>query len=186
MIRRAGEHGVKEVVIGMAHRGRLNVLVNTLGKPPRKLFDEFEGKFEHADDDRAHTGDVKYHMGFSRRRRHARRPGAPRARLQSLAPGDRRPGGRRLACVRARPAAATSERKQVLPVLMHGDAAFAGQGVVMELFQMSQARGFARRRHACTSSSTTRSASPPAPPTTRARRCTAPTWPRWSARRCCT
>ncbi len=49
----------------MAHRGRLNVLVNTLGKNPRKLFDEFEGKFEHAHDDRAHTGDVKYHMGFS-------------------------------------------------------------------------------------------------------------------------
>ncbi|NEK65799.1 MAG: hypothetical protein G3W67_25920, partial [Xanthomonas perforans] len=48
-----------------AHRGRLNVLVNTLGKNPRKLFDEFEGKFEHAHDDRAHTGDVKYHMGFS-------------------------------------------------------------------------------------------------------------------------
>jgi 2-oxoglutarate dehydrogenase E1 component len=47
MIRRAGSEGVKDVVIGMAHRGRLNVLVNTLGKPPRKLFDEFEGKFEH-------------------------------------------------------------------------------------------------------------------------------------------
>ena len=49
MIRRGGEHGVKDIVIGMAHRGRLNVLVNTLGKPPRKLFDEFEGKFDHAD-----------------------------------------------------------------------------------------------------------------------------------------
>ena len=47
MIRRAGSDGVKDVVIGMAHRGRLNVLINTLGKPPRKLFDEFEGKFDH-------------------------------------------------------------------------------------------------------------------------------------------
>src|SRR3546814_20210056 len=57
--------GVKDIVIGMAHRGRLNVLVNTLGKSPRKLFDEFESKFEHTETDRAHTGDVKYHMGFS-------------------------------------------------------------------------------------------------------------------------
>ena len=65
MLRRAGAHGVKDTVVGMAHRGRLNVLVNTLGKPPRKLFDEFEGKFEHHHSDRAHTGDVKYHMGFS-------------------------------------------------------------------------------------------------------------------------
>src|SRR5690606_33814972 len=62
-IRRAGEQGGQEVVIGMAHRGRLNVLVNTLGKPPRKLFDEFEGKFEH--NELAHAGDVKYHMGYS-------------------------------------------------------------------------------------------------------------------------
>ncbi|MGE8217925.1 MAG: 2-oxoglutarate dehydrogenase E1 subunit family protein, partial [Stenotrophomonas maltophilia] len=63
IIRDAGKDGVKDVVIGMAHRGRLNVLVNTLGKSPRKLFDEFEGKFEH--DDHASAGDVKYHMGFS-------------------------------------------------------------------------------------------------------------------------
>src|SRR5690606_11675081 len=63
VIHRAGEGGVKDIVIGMAHRGRLNVLVNTLGKNPRRLFDEFEGKFEY--DPRAHAGDVKYHMGFS-------------------------------------------------------------------------------------------------------------------------
>ena len=61
---RRGEAGVKDVVLGMAQRGRLNVLIKTLGKSPRKLFDEFEGKFEHAaDDGRAHTGDVKYHVG---------------------------------------------------------------------------------------------------------------------------
>src|SRR5690606_22644109 len=65
LIRRGGRDGVKEVVMGMAHRGRLNVLVNTLGKPPRKLFDEFEGKFERNSGVLAHTGDVKYHMGFS-------------------------------------------------------------------------------------------------------------------------
>src|SRR3546814_9192957 len=62
--RAAGDNGVKELVVGMGHRGRLNVLVNILGKPPKTLFDEFEGKFEHPDDP-AHSGDVKYHMGFS-------------------------------------------------------------------------------------------------------------------------
>jgi 2-oxoglutarate dehydrogenase E1 component len=61
MIRRGGEHGVKDVVMGMAHRGRLNVLVNILGKPPRKLFDEFEGKQV----EQLPMGDVKYHQGFS-------------------------------------------------------------------------------------------------------------------------
>src|SRR5690606_32590531 len=61
LVRRGGSAGVKDVVIGMAHRGRLNVLVNTLGKPPQKLFAEFEGKFEH-NHDPAHSGDVKYHM----------------------------------------------------------------------------------------------------------------------------
>ncbi len=141
-IRRAGEAGVKEIVIGMAHRGRLNVLVNVLGKPPQKLFAEFEGKFEHIDDP-AHSGDVKYHMGFSAdvatpngggvHLALAFNPshleivdpvvaGSVRARQQHRDDGD---------------------RSQVLPVLIHGDAAFAGQGVVMELLQMSQARGFA-------------------------------------------
>ncbi|HZW51411.1 MAG TPA: 2-oxoglutarate dehydrogenase E1 component, partial [Rudaea sp.] len=62
IVRRGGEDGVRDMVIGMAHRGRLNVLVNTLGKAPQKLFAEFEGKFEHVDDP-AHSGDVKYHMG---------------------------------------------------------------------------------------------------------------------------
>ncbi|WP_147652358.1 2-oxoglutarate dehydrogenase E1 component [Vulcaniibacterium gelatinicum] len=142
MIRRAGEQGVKEVVMGMAHRGRLNVLVNTLGKPPRKLFDEFEGKFEHAHDDRAHTGDVKYHMGFSA---DVATPGGPVHLALAFNPSHLEivdpvvAGSARSRQLRR----GDSERKAVLPVLMHGDAAFAGQGVVMELFQMSQARGFA-------------------------------------------
>ncbi len=143
MIGRAGNAGVKDIVVGMAHRGRLNVLINTLGKSPRKLFDEFEGKFDHAKrEDRAHTGDVKYHMGFSADLATSGGPvhlalafnpshleivdpvvtGSVRSRQQRR--GDK-------------------QRKQVLPIVMHGDAAFAGQGVVMELFQMSQARGFA-------------------------------------------
>ncbi len=140
VIRRAGSDGVKDVVLGMAHRGRLNVLVNTLGKPPRKLFDEFEGKFEH--DEHAHAGDVKYHMGFSA---DIATPGGPvhlalafnPSHLEIVDPVV-------VGSVRSRQhRRGDKARKQVLPVLMHGDAAFAGQGVVMELFQMSQARGFA-------------------------------------------
>lgn len=142
MIRRGGEQGVKEVVMGMAHRGRLNVLVNTLGKPPRRLFDEFEGKFEHDENDLAHTGDVKYHMGFSA---DVATPGGPvhlalafnPSHLEIVDPVV-------VGSVRSRQLRrGDKDRKTVLPVLMHGDAAFAGQGVVMELFQMSQARGFA-------------------------------------------
>ncbi|WP_454830590.1 2-oxoglutarate dehydrogenase E1 component [Pseudoxanthomonas wuyuanensis] len=140
MIRRAGEGQVKDIVVGMAHRGRLNVLVNTLGKSPRKLFDEFEGKFEH--DHLAHAGDVKYHMGFSA---DIATPGGPvhlalafnPSHLEIVDPvvvGSARSRQERRG---------DSDRKAVLPIIMHGDAAFAGQGVVMELFQMSQARGFA-------------------------------------------
>ena len=140
MIRRAGSDGVKDVVLGMAHRGRLNVLVNTLGKPPRKLFDEFEGKFEH--DEHAHAGDVKYHMGFSA---DIATPGGPVHLALAFNPShleivDPVVTG----SVRSRQLRRGDQtRRQVVPILMHGDAAFAGQGVVMELFQMSQARGFA-------------------------------------------
>ncbi|MBS0215686.1 MAG: 2-oxoglutarate dehydrogenase E1 component [Proteobacteria bacterium] len=141
LIRRSGSQGAKEMVIGMAHRGRLNVLVNTLGKPPRVLFNEFEGKFEHNDDDHAHTGDVKYHMGFSA---DIGTPGGPvhvalafnPSHLEIVNPvvdGSVRSRQRRYD---------DKTRKHVLPVLLHGDAAFAGQGVGMELLQMSQARGF--------------------------------------------
>jgi 2-oxoglutarate dehydrogenase E1 component len=139
MIRRAGSGGVKEVVMGMAHRGRLNVLVNTLGKSPRKLFDEFEGKFEH--DERAHAGDVKYHMGFSA---DIATPGGAVHLALAFNPSHLEIVDPVVAgSVRSRQLRrGDSERRTVLPILMHGDAAFAGQGVVMELFQMSQARGF--------------------------------------------
>ncbi|HZH44558.1 MAG TPA: 2-oxoglutarate dehydrogenase E1 component [Lysobacter sp.] len=142
LIHRAGEQGVKEVVMGMAHRGRLNVLVNTLGKPPRKLFDEFEGKFEHIADDRPHTGDVKYHMGFSA---DVATPAGPVHLALAFNPSHLEIVDPVVAgSVRSRQTRrGENGRAQVLPVLMHGDAAFAGQGVVMELFQMSQARGFA-------------------------------------------
>jgi 2-oxoglutarate dehydrogenase E1 component len=137
VIRRAGEHGVQEVVIGMAHRGRLNVLVNTLGKAPSELFEEFEGK--HADD--LPAGDVKYHQGFSS---DVSTPGGPvhlslafnPSHLEIVNP------------VVEGSAKARMERrgdrqgKEVLPVLVHGDAAFAGQGVVMETLNLAQTRGY--------------------------------------------
>ncbi|MGQ4584198.1 2-oxoglutarate dehydrogenase E1 component [Lysobacter sp. F60174L2] len=141
-IRRAGEQGVKDVVIGMAHRGRLNVLVNILGKPPRKLFDEFEGKFESVQHDFAHTGDVKYHLGFSA---DVATPGGPVHLALAFNPSHLEIVDPVVAgSVRSRQDRRGKDgRGQVLPILMHGDAAFAGQGVVMELLQMSQARGFA-------------------------------------------
>ncbi|MGY0504350.1 2-oxoglutarate dehydrogenase E1 component [Luteimonas sp. e5] len=139
VIDRAGRDGVKDVVIGMAHRGRLNVLVNTLGKPPRMLFDEFEGKIEA--DSRAHEGDVKYHMGFSA---DVVTGGGPVHLALAFNPSHLEIVDPVVAgSVRSRQERRRDEaRKQVLPILIHGDAAFAGQGVVMELFQMSQARGF--------------------------------------------
>ncbi|KRG70660.1 2-oxoglutarate dehydrogenase E1 component [Pseudoxanthomonas dokdonensis] len=141
VIRRAGQTTVKDIVVGMAHRGRLNVLVNTLGKSPRKLFDEFEGKFEH-DNDLAHAGDVKYHMGFSA---DIATPGGPVHTALAFNPSHLEIVDPVVAgSVRSRQERrGDTERKAVLPIIMHGDAAFAGQGVVMELFQMSQARGFA-------------------------------------------
>lgn len=140
VVRHSGMDKVKDIVIGMAHRGRLNVLVNTLGKNPRKLFDEFEGKFEQ--DERAHAGDVKYHMGFSA---DIATPGAPVHLALAFNPSHLEIVNPVVAgSVRSRQERrGDNERKRVLPILIHGDAAFAGQGVVMELLQMSQARGFA-------------------------------------------
>ncbi|UGB36895.1 2-oxoglutarate dehydrogenase E1 component [Frateuria soli] len=137
----AGDNGVKDMVIGMAHRGRLNVLVNILGKPPKTLFNEFEGKFEHPDDP-AHSGDVKYHMGFSADVRTPDGNGVHVAlafnpsHLEIVNPVVA--GSVHARQIRRH----DGERTQSMAVLIHGDAAFAGQGVNMELFQMSQARGF--------------------------------------------
>jgi len=137
MIQRSGSYGTKEVVIGMAHRGRLNVLVNTFGKNPRELFDEFEGKKMNE----LGSGDVKYHQGFSSNvmttggEVHLAMAFNP-SHLEIVSPVVE-------GSVRAR-----QDRRndtvgdKVLPISIHGDAAFAGQGVVMETFQMSQTRGF--------------------------------------------
>ncbi len=139
LVQQGGRLGVEETIIGMAHRGRLNVLVNLLGKSPKDLFGEFEGQYDLAK--LRGSGDVKYHKGFSSDLKtawgnvhvalafnpshlevvNAVVEGSVRARQERRgdAPGDK-----------------------VLPVQIHGDAAFAGQGVIMETLQLSQARGF--------------------------------------------
>ena len=141
VIQTAGSQGVKEIIIGMAHRGRLNVLINTLGKAPGLLFDEFEGKHAHHTDP-AHTGDVKYHMGYSA---DVRTPGGAVHLALAFNPSHLEIVDPVVAgSVRARQTRRNDDSgAQVLPILIHGDSAFAGQGVIMELFNMSQARGFA-------------------------------------------
>ncbi len=139
VILRAGERGTTDMVIGMAHRGRLNVLVNTLGKQPCDLFQEFEGKHRMLED--AGAGDVKYHMGFSA---NASTPGGSVHVALAFNPSHLEIIGPVVeGSVRARQQRARDRRgNRVIPVLLHGDSAFAGQGVVMENFSMSQARGY--------------------------------------------
>jgi len=137
LIRDAGNKGVQEIVIGMAHRGRLNVLINTLGKMPKDLFAEFE----HKGPETLPAGDVKYHQGFSS---DISTPGGPvhlslafnPSHLEIVNP------------VVEGSARARMERRgdmlgmQVMPVLVHGDAAIAGQGVMQETLAMSEVRGY--------------------------------------------
>jgi 2-oxoglutarate dehydrogenase E1 component len=138
IVQRAGAHGVEELVIGMAHRGRLNVLVNTLGKSPQDLFAEFEGKSEAAS---TSLGDVKYHLGFSS---DVSTPGGPVHLTLAFNPSHLEIVNPVVeGSVRAR----QHRRKdrtgdRVVSVLLHGDAAFAGQGVVMETLNLSQTRGY--------------------------------------------
>jgi len=137
LLQRAGAAGVQELVIGMAHRGRLNVLVNTLGKMPKDLFSEFEGKHENS----VLAGDVKYHDGFSS---NVMTPGGPMhvslafnpSHLEIVNPVV-------VGSVRARQHRRRDHTgKQVLPVMIHGDASYSGQGVVMETLNLAQTRGF--------------------------------------------
>jgi len=138
-VQSSGVHGVQEVVIGMAHRGRLNVLVNIIGKLPHDLFGEFEGKGKGKAETSA--GDVKYHLGYSS---DIQTPGGVVHLTLSFNPShleiiDPVVEG----SVRARQDRRLDRnRNEVLPILIHGDAAFAGQGVVMETFQLSQTRGY--------------------------------------------
>jgi 2-oxoglutarate dehydrogenase E1 component len=139
LVQQGGKGGVEETIIGMAHRGRLNVLVNLLGKSPKDLFNEFEGQYDLAK--LRGSGDVKYHKGFSADLKaesgnvHVALAFNP-SHLEVVNP------------VVEGSARARQERRgdalgdKVLPVQIHGDAAFAGQGVNMETLQLSQTRGF--------------------------------------------
>jgi 2-oxoglutarate dehydrogenase E1 component len=139
LIQRGGSAGVEELVIGMAHRGRLNVLVNVLGKPPSAIFSEFEGKYDLAHEQG--SGDVKYHKGFSA---DLRTPAGNVHVALAFNPSHLEVVNAVVeGSVRARQERRGDARgARVLPLLIHGDAAFAGQGVVMETLQLSQARGF--------------------------------------------
>jgi 2-oxoglutarate dehydrogenase E1 component len=136
LIQRAGSHGAKEVVIGMAHRGRLNLLVNTLGKSPQDLFDEFDGKATFDN-----HGDVKYHQGFSS---NVSTPGGEVHLAMAFNPSHLEIASPVVeGSVRARQDRRSDPSgDRVVPITIHGDAAFAGQGVVMETFQMSQTRAY--------------------------------------------
>ena len=136
LIKRAGTYGAKEIVLGMAHRGRLNTLVNIFGKNPADLFDEFEGK-KLVDT----SGDVKYHQGFSS---NVMTPGGELhmamafnpSHLEIVAPVV-------VGSVRARQDRRDDKTGDlVVPINIHGDAAFSGQGVVFEILQMSQTRAY--------------------------------------------
>ncbi len=138
IIYRGGEAGTKEIVVGMAHRGRLNLLVNILGKKPSELFDEFAGK--HSDELNG-SGDVKYHQGFSS---DFETPGGNvhlalafnPSHLEIVNPVV-------MGSVRARlDRRGCKTGLQVMPITIHGDSAIAGQGIVQETFNMSQTRAF--------------------------------------------
>ncbi|HHV47767.1 MAG TPA: 2-oxoglutarate dehydrogenase E1 component [Rhodocyclaceae bacterium] len=136
-IRCGGSLGVDEVVVGMAHRGRLNVLVNTLGKAPSMLFEEFEGK-KKSD---LSAGDVKYHMGFSS---DVSTPGGPCHLTLAFNPSHLEIVNPVVeGSVYARQVRRGEGSKQkVMPILIHGDAAVAGQGVNQEMLNFSQTRGY--------------------------------------------
>ena len=138
LIEDLGSLGTKELVLGMSHRGRLNVLINVMGKKPSILFTEFDENFE---EDDAHTGDVKYHLGFSSNiltsggQVHVSLGSNP-SHLEAVNPVV-------LGSVRARQdRRQDKENNKVVPILMHGDASFSAQGVVMEILQLSQTRAY--------------------------------------------
>jgi len=137
IVRRAGSQGIEELVIGMAHRGRLNVLVNTLGKAPSELFSEFEGK--HGAE--LTSGDVKYHNGFSS---DVSTPSGPIHLTLAFNPSHLEIVNPVVeGSVRARQHRRRDHTgDKVMSVLLHGDAAFAGQGVIMETLNLAQTRGY--------------------------------------------
>jgi 2-oxoglutarate dehydrogenase E1 component len=141
IVQNSERRGIKEIVMGMAHRGRLNVLANVLNKPLDVIFNEFQGNF--APDSVGGNGDVKYHLGYRNVRKTATgyeveiNLAANPSHLEAVDPvveGKAR--------ARQRVLDDTAYRKKVVPILIHGDAAFIGQGVVAETFNMSQLPGY--------------------------------------------
>ena len=141
IVQNCERRGIKEIVMGMAHRGRLNVLANVLNKPLDVIFNEFQGNF--APDSVGGNGDVKYHLGYRNVRKTATgyeveiNLAANPSHLEAVDPvveGKAR--------ARQRVLDDTAYRKKVVPILIHGDAAFIGQGVVAETFNMSQLPGY--------------------------------------------
>jgi len=141
IIKRGGQLGVSEIVLGMSHRGRLNVLANLMGKPYRQIFHEFQGGAAQPSDVEG-SGDVKYHLGASSDREFD----GKRVHLSLTANPSHLEAEDAIVLGKARAKqqqlADTRERTKVLPLLLHGDAAFAGQGVVAECFAMSGTKGF--------------------------------------------
>ncbi|MGB2660093.1 MAG: thiamine pyrophosphate-dependent enzyme, partial [Pseudolabrys sp.] len=142
IIKRGGNLGVKEICLGMSHRGRLNVLTQVMGKPHRALFHEFKGGSATPDEIEG-SGDVKYHLGassdreFDNNKVHLSLTANP-SHLEIVDPVT-------LGKVRAKQDqhhAKPDERTMVMPLLIHGDAAFAGQGVVAECFGLSDLKGY--------------------------------------------
>jgi 2-oxoglutarate dehydrogenase E1 component len=140
IIKYGGQYGVNEIIIGMAHRGRLNVLANVMAKPYRAIFSEFAGGSANPEDVGG-SGDVKYHLGTSTDREfdghmvHLSLAPNP-SHLEAVNPvvlGKARAKQTKLDDL---------EREKVLPILLHGDAAFAGQGIIMECFGFSGLRGY--------------------------------------------
>ena len=176
----AADHSLDEVTIGMAHRGRLNVLANIVGKRYSQIFREFEGNI----DPRTvqGSGDVKYHLGAEgefvvRQRQHDQGLG----RGEPVTPRGRRPVLEGIARAK-QDLLNQGAAYPVLPLLVHGDAAFAGQGVVAETLNLSQLRGYRTGGtiHVVVNNQVGFTTSPSA---RRVRRCTAPTWPGWCRRR---
>jgi 2-oxoglutarate dehydrogenase E1 component len=141
IVRNCEKRGIKELVMGMAHRGRLNVLANIVNKPLDVIFNEFQGNF--APDSVGGNGDVKYHLGYRSMRKMPTgyelqiNLAANPSHLEAVDPvveGKAR--------ARQRALDDTAYRKKVVPILIHGDAAFIGQGVVAEVFNMSQLPGY--------------------------------------------
>jgi 2-oxoglutarate dehydrogenase E1 component len=141
IIKRGGQLGVKEIVLGMSHRGRLNVLANVMSKPYRQIFHEFQGGGANPSEVEG-SGDVKYHLGASSDREFDNN----KVHLSLTANPSHLEAEDSVVLGKARAKQAqlddTVNRTSVLPLLLHGDAAFAGQGVVAECFAMSGTKGF--------------------------------------------